>query len=118
MNSPCGHREAICIVGNYWECITCDAPKQEEKREIHTNYGCDRWGWNCGSPDCKYPHKFKIGDRVKCTIGPPGKLIIGTVSRYLKHSKLSNQEYNVVSWDKGGSGCMLDHDIETYKDNK
>ena len=120
MSSLCGHKEAICIIGNFWECITCDAPKQTagitKPEEVHTNYGCERWGWNCGSPACEHPHKFKIGDRVRYTFDNPKKLIIGTVIRYHKHTSLSNQKCQSVQWDNGSHGNMLDHNIEHYKD--
>lgn len=24
MNAPCGYDEAVCVIGNYWECDKCD----------------------------------------------------------------------------------------------
>lgn len=23
MNSPCGHKNAVCVIGNYWQCKEC-----------------------------------------------------------------------------------------------
>jgi len=27
MNSPCGHSQAECVIGSFWKCPICDAPK-------------------------------------------------------------------------------------------
>lgn len=32
MNAPCGHKDATCVIGNFWACPVCDAPKPEEIR--------------------------------------------------------------------------------------
>lgn len=43
MNSPCGHREATCVIGNYWNCPLCDnkgnsSAPEEKQGEIVTIY--------------------------------------------------------------------------------
>lgn len=27
MKAPCGHAEAVCVIGNYWDCKRCSAPE-------------------------------------------------------------------------------------------
>jgi len=30
MKAPCGHLEAKCIIGDYWECSKCNEPKSPD----------------------------------------------------------------------------------------
>jgi hypothetical protein len=34
MNSPCGHRASVCVIGNFWQCPLCDAPEKPSMERL------------------------------------------------------------------------------------
>lgn len=134
MNSPCGHANATCVVGNFWTCSTCDGvPGTKDVMasigivDKYKQYQREFAGrWNPTKPAVDMPFKLDlegaiaatlpevlkpIQDKLKADFGcPPGA--VGNVTMVIdpwtgdRTAVRRNRQYAVLSVDPSYSPSL------------